>query len=66
MFAKLVCSTKGHQINRHRVWHDSVDYRTRCARCDAELIRAVEGWREYDGTEQAGNRLPHPRERRQA
>jgi hypothetical protein len=61
-----VCSIKGHRINRHRVWHDSVDYRTHCDRCEVEVIRTEQGWREYDGIEQAEQRLPHPRERKQA
>jgi hypothetical protein len=63
MFTKLLCATKGHLINRHRVWHDSVDYRTRCDRCDQEMVRDAAGWQVFDRDDHAAERLPHPRER---
>lgn len=63
MFTKLLCTTKGHLINRHRVWHDSVDYRTQCDRCGKEMVRDAGGWKEFEGGDHRADRLPHPRER---
>jgi len=58
----FICKYFGHKVDRHRVWNDGVDFRTSCARCGEQLIRAKK-WREYDpevdGVE--GRKL-HPRE----
>jgi len=44
----LRCKVFGHKINRRRVWDDGLNYRTRCDRCDAPLIRGRDGWRPLD------------------
>ena len=44
----ILCSAFGHKVNRRRVWHDKLEFRTACDRCDAALIRGRHGWREYD------------------
>ena len=63
MFTKLLCTTRGHLINRHRVWHDSVDYRTTCDRCGQAMVRDASGWKEFNSNDHAAERLPHPRDR---
>jgi len=64
VFGKLLCATNRHNIDRHRVWHDSVDHRTRCTRCSTELVRDLDGWRLYDPpADDQPDRLPHPRMR---
>jgi len=64
---KLLCSAASHTINRHRVWHDGVDYRTRCSRCGTEMLRAESGWRAFDHQQDDHpERLPHPRKRQTA
>lgn len=48
MLGAAVCMISGHKVNRRRVWHDNVDYRTSCTRCSADLIRGRAGWRAYE------------------
>jgi hypothetical protein len=45
---KLVCSVSGHKVSRSRVWHDQLNFRSKCKRCGSEMIRTVDGWRVYD------------------
>lgn len=67
MLNKLICSVASHHVDRHRVWHDGIDYRTRCRRCRAEMLRAEAGWREFDHEQDRHpERQPHPREQRAA
>ena len=60
----LVCHWFKHRIDRERVWHDTVDYRTTCQLCRRPLLREVSGWRLFDSAID-GNiaRKPHPRSR---
>ncbi|WP_454883383.1 hypothetical protein [Sphingomonas oryzagri] len=46
----ILCLIAGHKINRAKVWHDGLDHRSRCARCDATLVRdpQVGRWRVFD------------------
>jgi hypothetical protein len=62
VFLKLLCRMFGHQPNRHRVWFDELDYRSRCKRCDTEMVRDLHGWREFDPEADAD---PRRRARRQ-
>lgn len=48
MLRKLVCSILGHSINRNRVWHDGVDFRTACRRCQAPMVRENDGWQRFN------------------
>lgn len=40
----------GHRLNRNKVWHDGLDYRSRCVRCEAPMIRETRSdrWRVYN------------------
>lgn len=44
-----LCMVMGHK-HAKRVWHDGVDFRARCMRCSAEMLRDdVRGeWRLFD------------------
>ena len=48
MFATLVCGLSGHKINRRKVWHDEVNFRTDCDRCGRPMIRELSGWMPFD------------------
>ena len=48
MLGSFVCKARGHRVNRHRVWDDGLSYRTSCDRCNAPLIRDLDGWRQFD------------------
>lgn len=49
MLKSMVCKAAGHRVNRRRVWHDKVDFRTSCDRCGVPMIRDDHhGWREFD------------------
>ena len=48
MLKALLCKYLGHRVDRHRVWHDDIDFRTGCARCGQPLVRGKTGWREFD------------------
>ncbi len=62
MLDRLVCLFSRHAINRHRVWHDGLEFRTKCARCRTPLLRTQDGWRGFDEEDDADDRrLPHPR-----
>lgn len=54
MLGSLICRFSGHKINRKRVWHDGVGFRTECSRCDKALLREQVGWREFDPVEDTG------------
>ena len=60
MLNALICSLKGHDINRRKVWNDGLDFRTRCTRCDARLIRLDEGWVAYVPERDDDPRRNHP------
>ena len=64
MIREGLCRALGHKIDRKRVWHHSYDYRTECQRCHAPLVRLAHGWEIFDAaTDDAADRLPHPRDR---
>ena len=44
MILRPVCWVIGHKINRRRVRYDGLDFRTRCRRCDAPMVRDDNGW----------------------
>ena len=61
MLKGLICSVASHKVNRHRVWHDSVNFRTNCERCGRPLLRDGKGWREFDTALDADtSRSAHP------
>tara|TARA_B100000678_G_scaffold38183_1_gene27894 strand:- start:1422 stop:1670 length:249 start_codon:yes stop_codon:yes gene_type:complete len=61
MLRGIVCKVRGHVVNRHRVWHDNLNYRTTCQHCGAALLRTGEGWRAFDSKKDANvERWPHP------
>lgn len=45
MISRLLCRVLGHRINRRRVRHDGVFFRTTCTRCEEKLVRDTGGWR---------------------
>lgn len=47
MLESALCGLSGHRINRRRVWHDSINFRTDCDRCGKGLIRGISGWIEF-------------------
>ncbi len=64
MIKESICSFLGHSVDRHRVWFDSMEYRTACTRCGQELIRLPAGWKRYTpAVHDHPSRLPHPRDR---
>jgi hypothetical protein len=67
MLGNLLCRCGKHRINRHRVWHDGVDFRSKCTRCGLPMVRDFWGWREFDATRDGDfSRQPHPRQRKQS
>ena len=61
MFNSALCSILGHKIDRSRVWHDGINFRTRCHRCKTPMIRELDGWSQFE-TEVHGSvdRSSHP------
>lgn len=61
MLKRMMCVFTSHAINRHRVWHDGIEFRTKCRRCGTPLHRTEEGWRILAADEQADSRrAAHP------
>ena len=60
---RFICKFLGHKIDRNRVWNDRRDYRTRCRRCASDLLRDVDGWRDFLPEDEREDRLPHPSQR---
>jgi len=57
----LFCKLVPHQVDRHRVWHDGLNFRAKCTRCGCLLLRDDDGWREFDSdTDLQRPRDPHP------
>jgi len=56
---KGLCVFAGHKPNRHRAWHDGLDWRGSCRRCGIALIRDNDGWRLFDAQDQSAERQPH-------
>lgn len=48
MIRLTICEFLGHRVNRKKVSHDGLNYRTNCARCRHSLIRQKHGWVLYD------------------
>ncbi|KWV95696.1 hypothetical protein ASS64_00115 [Erythrobacter sp. AP23] len=63
MLSSVICKVGSHNVNRRRVWHDGINFRTKCTRCSAPLIRDHQkGWRPLDEERDLrAERLPHPR-----
>ena len=61
MLKGLICSVMRHKVNRRRVWHDNLHFRTNCERCGLPLLRDAQGWREFDSESDADvTRAAHP------
>ena len=61
MLRGLRCRVRGHEIDRHRVWHDDLNFRTTCQFCHASLLRDPNGWRVFDAEKDFDiDRSPHP------
>ena len=59
-FAAWQCRVFGHHRDSTRVWNDELDFRSRCKRCGVEMVRALDGWREFDPEADADpNRREH-------
>jgi len=47
--SELLCRVFGHKRDAQRVWHDELDFRSHCIRCDAPMVRERAGkWRPFD------------------
>jgi len=47
--SELLCRVFGHKRDAQRVWHDELDFRSHCIRCDAPMMREPAGkWRPFD------------------
>jgi hypothetical protein len=58
---KLLCLVARHKVNRRRVWHDELNFRTSCDRCGTPLLKDTQGWREFDTDRDSNERRgPHP------
>jgi len=57
---KGLCALAGHKPNRHRAWHDGLDWRASCKRCGIALIRDHDGWRPFETQDYSLERQPHP------
>jgi hypothetical protein len=46
----IICKLRGHSRDSHRAWHDGIDWRSSCVRCDTPLIKdeAINRWRAFD------------------
>lgn len=62
MLKRIGCLFSRHEINRHRVWHDGIDFRTRCVNCDRQMVRTEKGWRAFDPYAHADARRSETRE----
>jgi hypothetical protein len=56
MFRQLLCLFIGHRINRNRVWHDGLDFRTRCQRCKVPMLREDKGWVKFNPARHGSDR----------
>jgi hypothetical protein len=55
----MFCLIAGHK-HSHNVWHDGIDFRSRCRRCNRPMVRALNGWRLWDGGDFDVGRKGHP------
>lgn len=58
----LICWARGHRRGSN-VWHDTLDFRSQCVRCQLPMIRddLRGGWRLFDSvSDQVADRVPHP------
>ena len=60
---RLLCILFGHRRRGNKVWHDMVDWRSVCARCDQCLIRDNDQnkWREFTMADESEDRKPRER-----
>ena len=47
-YQNWICRVFGHRRDSSRVWNDELDFRSRCRRCGAEMVRDLHSWREFD------------------
>lgn len=60
MLRMFFCAFDRHRINHKRVWHDGLNFRTKCRDCRKPLIRDADGWRRFDEeTDSDHRRLAH-------
>jgi hypothetical protein len=52
-----LCQWFGHRVNRRKVWHDGVDFRSRCLRCDQEMLRDTARWRLFEPSDESPHRI---------
>ena len=45
MLKRIACLFSRHTVNRYKVWHDGLDFRSRCAHCGKPMVRTDNGWR---------------------
>lgn len=61
MLKSLKCLVTGHNVNRHRVWHDNQNFRTKCTSCETPLIRIQGDWQVFDPDKfETEGRAAHP------
>lgn len=57
MLKRINCLLARHTVNRKRVWHDGLDFRTRCAACGTQLVRIDgKGWQVFGQEYEADDR----------
>lgn len=56
MFWLTICEFFGHKVDPRRVWHDGLNYRTKCRRCGSNLLRQSSGWVIFDPAAHADDR----------
>ena len=46
----FLCSIRGHKRDRRSAWHDTLDWRSNCARCGAPMLKdSISGeWRVFN------------------
>lgn len=46
----IICKIRGHTRDARRAWHDRLDWRSSCIRCDAPRIKdeAANSWRTFN------------------
>jgi len=42
MLKRISCLLGHHSVNRRRVWHNGIDFRTQCEECGDSLVRTDE------------------------
>ena len=60
---ELLCLLIGHRRRGNKVWHDTVEWRSTCNRCDQSLIRdhMTEQWRPFTTFDHSDHRKERER-----